>query len=65
MQKAITILNIEEGLARKRKEKFREYIHNECAPLSEFYDDDTAEPESQDLTKVTIQIKVISYTVVV
>ena len=58
MQKAITILNIEEGLSNKRREKFRTYIHKSCAPKIEFYDDDAADTGEEDLKKVTIQIKV-------
>ena len=58
MQKAMTILNIEESLSKARREKFREFIHTKCKPKEEFYDDDTTEPDDQDLKKVTIQIKV-------
>lgn len=58
MQKAITILNIQEGLSRDRREKFRKFIHTECSPKIDFYDDDTTEVGEEDLKKVTIQIKV-------
>ena len=58
MQKAITILNIEESLSHKRREKFRTFIHEDCSPKVDFYDDDAADADDQDLKKVTIQIKV-------
>ena len=60
MQKAITILNIEESMGLKRRKKFRTFIHTNCAPEEDFYDDDTTSPAGEDLKKVTIQIKVIS-----
>jgi hypothetical protein len=58
MQKAITILSIEENMNNKRREKFREYIHTKCSPMEDFYDDDTTEEGGEDLKKVTFQIKV-------
>ncbi len=58
MQKAITILSHEENLSRGRREKFRAFIHGECAPEREFYDDDSTAVGGEDLQKVTIQIKV-------
>ncbi|CAD5123450.1 DgyrCDS11796 [Dimorphilus gyrociliatus] len=57
MQKAITILNIEEGLTKKKREKFREYIHNYCSPEERFYDDDDIDDGKESLQKVTIQIR--------
>ncbi|ELU06894.1 hypothetical protein CAPTEDRAFT_184604 [Capitella teleta] len=57
MQKAITILSIEENMGRKRRDKFLEHIHKNCAPMEDFYDDDTTEESGDDLKKVTIQIK--------
>lgn len=57
MQKAINIVGIEEGLSHKRREKFRKYIHESCAPLALDYDDDEVPPGGEDLQKVTIQIK--------
>ncbi len=60
MQKAITILNIEEGMSKKRREAFRDFIHTHCAPEPAFYDDDATEQGGEDLKKVTIQIKVSS-----
>ena len=58
MQKAITILSIEEGLSVKRRERFRSHIHTKCAPLVSDYDDDEVGQMGEDLQKVTIQIKV-------
>ena len=59
MQKAITILNIEEGRSMKKKLKFRQFIHETCKPFVEDYDDDNTEVGgTEDLKKVTIQIKV-------
>ena len=56
MQKAITIIGIEEGLSHEKREKFRRFIHEKNAPLVRTYDDDDAVP-GDDLEKVTIQIK--------
>ena len=59
MQKAITIIGIEEGLSHRKREKFRHFIHDENSPRVRFYDDDDAEPGGdEDLQKVTIMIKV-------
>lgn len=58
MQKAITILGIEEGLSKFRKEQFREHIWEKNAPLAEEYDDDANEAGEDDLKKVTLMIKV-------
>lgn len=58
MQKAITILSIEEGLSAKKRRKFRDFIHTKCAPEKEYYDDDATDATGADLQKVTIQIKV-------
>jgi len=61
MQKAIYILNVEESMNQKNKDKFREYIHSNCAPLTRFYDDDASGSDGGDeLRKVTFQIKVCS-----
>ncbi|XP_035826485.1 uncharacterized protein LOC101851051 isoform X3 [Aplysia californica] len=57
MQKAITIINIWEGINRKRKNRFWEYIESTCSPLIETYDDDMTQTGDEDLKKVTIQIK--------
>ena len=56
MQKAITIIGIEEGLSHEKRENFRRFIHEKNAPLVRTYDDDDAVP-GDDLEKVTIQIK--------
>ena len=58
MQKAISILSSEESLSEKKRDNFRRYIHTQCAPEADFYDDDNTSPEGEDLQKVTIQIKV-------
>ena len=58
MQRAITILNIWEGISAKRKERFFAFIDSECSPLREYYDDDLTQSGEEDLKKVTFQIKV-------
>ena len=58
MQKAITILNIEEGMSSKKRRQFREYIHTSCNPEETYYDDDTTDAGEANLKKVTFQIKV-------
>ena len=60
MQKAISILSTEEGMSFKRREKFRTFIHDTCAPLTDFYDDDATDTGGEDLKKVTFQIKVMT-----
>ena len=62
MQKAITIISIEEGLSNKRKAKFRKYIEDHCSPFVDFYDDDATEDGEDNLQKVTMQIKVYGRT---
>lgn len=62
MQKAISILSTEEGMSFKKREKFREFIHTNCHPMMDFYDDDTTNLDGDDLKKVTFQIKVIVFT---
>ncbi|XP_070196553.1 transient receptor potential cation channel subfamily V member 1-like [Littorina saxatilis] len=57
MQKAITILNIWEGISAKRKKKFFDYIEDTCSPLQDYYDDDLTQTGEADLKKVTFQIK--------
>ncbi|XP_046327907.2 transient receptor potential cation channel subfamily V member 5-like isoform X4 [Haliotis rufescens] len=57
MQRAITILNIWEGMSKKRRLKFLTFIENECSPQSDYYDDDLTQAGEEDLKKVTIQIK--------
>ena len=58
MQKAITILNIEEGLTRKQRDKFRAFIHEKCSPEKMLYDDDASDSGEAELKKITTQIKV-------
>ncbi|XP_041358930.1 transient receptor potential cation channel subfamily V member 3-like isoform X1 [Gigantopelta aegis] len=57
MQKAITILNIWEGMSKKRQMKFLKFVHTECNPKRDTYDDDVTTSGEEDLKKVTIQIK--------
>ncbi|GCC29704.1 hypothetical protein chiPu_0008146 [Chiloscyllium punctatum] len=57
MQQASMVLYVEDHLSRKRKNTFKEYIHNSCAPLEIFFDDDLTIDQEDDLKKVTIQIK--------
>ncbi|XP_048384543.1 transient receptor potential channel pyrexia-like [Stegostoma tigrinum] len=57
MQQASIVLYVEDHLSQKRKNKFQEYIHNSCAPLEIFFDDDLTMDQEDDLKKVTIQIK--------
>lgn len=59
MQKAITILNIEESLSKEKREKFRAFIHSKCNPEECFYDDDDIDDGKESLQKVTMQIRVI------
>ncbi|KAM5158169.1 uncharacterized protein ACMZJ9_009416 [Mantella aurantiaca] len=57
MQQAATLLEMEQNLSKKRKDKLESYIQTHCAPLSLFYDDDLTVNQDDDLKKVTIQIK--------
>ncbi|XP_067678848.1 uncharacterized protein [Haliotis asinina] len=57
MQRAITILNIWEGMSKKRRIKFLTFIEEQCSPQSDYYDDDLTQAGEEDLKKVTIQIK--------
>ncbi|XP_067833410.1 transient receptor potential channel pyrexia-like [Heptranchias perlo] len=57
MQQASIVLQVEEHLNPKKKNKFREYIHESCAPLEIFFDDDLTIDQEDDLKKVTFQIK--------
>lgn len=57
MQKAITVLGIEEAMNDKKRDRYRRLILEKCSPLDIYYDDDGA--DGSDATqKVTIQIKV-------
>ena len=57
LQQASFIQSEEEGLRKKQLNEFRDFIHSNCSPLKEYYDDDWEDTED-DLKKVTIQIKV-------
>ncbi|XP_050981141.1 transient receptor potential cation channel subfamily A member 1 [Labeo rohita] len=59
MQQAAIILQIEESMSCLRRCYDNEYIHQHCAPLGEFYDDDvTTNPEQHaEMKKLTEQIK--------
>ncbi|KAF4105498.1 hypothetical protein G5714_013160 [Onychostoma macrolepis] len=59
MQQAAIILQIEESMPCLRRCYDNEYIHQHCAPLGEFYDDDvTTNPEQHaEMKKLTEQIK--------
>nr|AAI70078.1 XCAT2 protein [Xenopus laevis] len=57
MQQASTLLQIEEGLSKKRRSKYDKYFQDDCSPLTLFYDDDLTVNQEDDLKKVTIQIK--------
>ncbi|XP_075250241.1 uncharacterized protein LOC142342665 isoform X3 [Convolutriloba macropyga] len=56
LQQASFIQSEEEGLRKKQLNEFRDFIHSNCSPLKEYYDDDWEDTED-DLKKVTIQIK--------
>ena len=58
MQKAITIINVWEGMSYKARKRFISHVNRKCAPLQLYYDDDMTEAQDEDLQKVTIQIKV-------
>ncbi|XP_044150997.1 LOW QUALITY PROTEIN: transient receptor potential channel pyrexia-like [Bufo gargarizans] len=57
MQQATMLLQIEEGLSKKNKSKFDQYMRTSCAPLSLFYDDDLTIDQDDDLKKVTMHIR--------
>ncbi|XP_064624369.1 transient receptor potential cation channel subfamily A member 1-like isoform X1 [Lineus longissimus] len=58
MQKAMTIMNIQDNnMSRKRRFAFMQYIHENCAPQKETYDDDLTSDKSDDLKKVAFQVK--------
>ena len=59
MQKAITILNLWDGMSPAAQNRFFDFIENECSPYKEFYDDDMTEEGGEDLKKATLQLKVI------
>uniref|UniRef100_A0A2C9M2V5 Ion transport domain-containing protein n=1 Tax=Biomphalaria glabrata TaxID=6526 RepID=A0A2C9M2V5_BIOGL len=57
MQRAIFLVNIWEGMSRKRKEQFLDYIDEFCSPLKDEYDDDMTQTGEEDLKRITFQIK--------
>lgn len=60
MQQAAIILQVEESMPRLRRFYDNHYIHDHCAPLGEFYDDDVITDPSNyaEMKKITSQIKV-------
>ncbi|XP_028415191.1 transient receptor potential cation channel subfamily V member 5-like [Dendronephthya gigantea] len=56
MQKASTILSLETDMAGRRRDLFMKHIHTKCAPEEMYYDDDSVEPQSGELEKLTHQI---------
>lgn len=58
MQKAQSIISFWEGMSHNSRDKFLRYISDDCSPLKQYYDDDMTDADGEDLTKVTIQIKV-------
>lgn len=60
MQQAAIILQVEESMPRLRRFYDNHYIHDHCAPLGEFYDDDVITDRNQyaEMKKITSQIKV-------
>uniref|UniRef100_UPI00398E77B1 transient receptor potential channel pyrexia-like n=1 Tax=Pristiophorus japonicus TaxID=55135 RepID=UPI00398E77B1 len=57
MQQASIILYVEDHLSQKKRNNFQEFIHEFCAPLEVFFDDDLTIDQEDDVKKVTIQIK--------
>ncbi|XP_074640944.1 uncharacterized protein LOC141898762 [Tubulanus polymorphus] len=58
MQKAITILNIQDSLLPgKYYNRFQYEIQTECAPECLYYDDDLSTDGEDELKKVTLQLK--------
>lgn len=59
MQQAAIILQVEESMPRLRRFYDNHYIHDHCAPLGEFYDDDVITDPSNyaEMKKITSQIK--------
>ncbi|XP_072533285.1 uncharacterized protein [Salminus brasiliensis] len=61
MQQASVILQVEESMPSLRCFYDKQYIHQNCAPLGEFYDDDIiTDPEQHEVMKhLTAQIKLL------
>ncbi|XP_022540699.2 transient receptor potential cation channel subfamily V member 6 isoform X1 [Astyanax mexicanus] len=59
MQQASIILQVEESMPGLRRFYDKQYIHQNCAPLGEFYDDDIiTDPEQHEgMKELTAQIK--------
>ncbi|KAL2083201.1 hypothetical protein ACEWY4_020974 [Coilia grayii] len=59
MQQAAIILQVEEAMPRLRRFYDNHYIHEHCAPLGEYYDDDVTTDRYQyaEMKKITSQIK--------
>lgn len=57
MQRASTILTMEENMGDKTREKYRRLIHEKFSPEEMYYDDDSTQPGSGDLERMTHQIK--------
>ncbi|XP_062375436.1 transient receptor potential cation channel subfamily A member 1 [Sardina pilchardus] len=59
MQQAAIILQVEESMPRLRRFYDNHYIHEHCAPLGEYYDDDVTTDRYQyaEMKKITTQIK--------
>uniref|UniRef100_A0A8B9JBJ2 Si:ch73-193i2.2 n=1 Tax=Astyanax mexicanus TaxID=7994 RepID=A0A8B9JBJ2_ASTMX len=61
MQQASIILQVEESMPGLRRFYDKQYIHQNCAPLGEFYDDDIiTDPEQHEgMKELTAQIKLM------
>lgn len=57
MQRASTILTMEENMSEKTREHYRRIIHRKFAPQEMYYDDDSTQPGSGELERMTHQIK--------
>ena len=60
MQQAAIVVQVEESMPRLRRFYDNHYIHQHCAPLGEYYDDDVTTDRFQyaEMKKITSQIKV-------
>ncbi|MBN3298459.1 TRPA1 protein, partial [Amia calva] len=61
MQQAAIILQVEDAIPCFRRLYDPEHVHKHCAPLKEFYDDDTPSDKDDDagMRKVAVDIKVL------
>ena len=57
MQRAATIVELEEALSVKRQQKMNEWVTRFCSPQVMYYDDDVVEEDTSLLKKMTHQIK--------